>query len=250
MIATYAGPELYEDIQFDVECGLERLLAARNAIAHELGLQEPPTVVVTAGAKDVAATARNLHVEIETALLFDDNIELRKDPRVVVVDRLHSLPPSRCAQVLEFMQRQLRAQDLEKNLVDYLEQVPSEQRCIMRDPDTGELSWRMNAQDGNSPVWPTPEPTAALFSATLCSARLLRFMTPCQSKQAIRNAEEKISMAKEAEEDATGISDVSPCATPVLKSERLTLPERGLDLKALVHKAEHLRLRSPSHLDI
>jgi hypothetical protein len=250
MIATYAGPELYEDVQFDVECGLERLLAARNAIAHELGLQEPPTVVVTAGAKDVAATARNLHVEIETALLFDDNIELRKDPRVVVVDRLHSLPPSRCAQVLEFMQRQLRAQDLEKNLVDYLEQVPSEQRCIMRDPDTGELSWRMNAQDGNSPGWPTPEPTAALFSATSCSARLLRFMTPCQSKQAIRNAEEKISMAKEAEEDATGISDVSPCATPVLKSERLTLPERGLDLKALVHKAEHLRLRSPSHLDI
>ena len=33
MIATYAGPELYEDIQFDVKCGLERLLAARNAIA-------------------------------------------------------------------------------------------------------------------------------------------------------------------------------------------------------------------------
>ena len=237
MIATYAGPELCEDVQFDVKCGLERLLAARNAIAYELGLQEPPTIVVTAGAKDVAATARDLHVEIETALLFDDNTELRKDPRAVVVERLHSLPPSRCAQVLEFMQRQLRAQDLEENLVDFLEQVPSEQRCIMRDPDTGELSWRMNAQDANPPHWPTPAPTAAFLFATPRSARLSR-------------CKDEISMVKEAEEDAAGISDVSPCATPVLTSERLTLPERGLDLKALVHKAEHLRLRSPSRLDM
>ena len=250
MIATYAGPELCEDVQFDVKCGLERLLAARNAIAHELGLQEPPTVVVTAGAKDVAATARGLHVEIETALLFDDNIELRKDPRAVVVERLHSLPPSRCAQVLEFMQRHLRAQDLEENLVDFLEQVPSHQRCIERDPDTGELSWRMNAQDVNPPHWPTPAPTAAILYATPRSAHLSRCMTPCQSKQAIWDAEQEISMVKEAEEDAAVISDVSPCATPVLTSERLTLPEQGLDLKALVYKAEHLRLRAPSRLDM
>ena len=44
---------------------LDRLLAARNAVAHELGLSTLPSIVVTAEAKKTEATAQHLNVPVE-----------------------------------------------------------------------------------------------------------------------------------------------------------------------------------------
>ena len=51
---------------------LDRLLAARNPVAHELGLSTLPSIVVTAEAKKTDATAQHLNVPVESCLLFDD----------------------------------------------------------------------------------------------------------------------------------------------------------------------------------
>jgi len=88
----------------DVKMSLDRLLAARNAVVvHELGLSAAPPVVVTAEAKKTEAPAQHLNVPVESCLLFDDHVELRDDPHVVLVEPLESLPADRREQLLEFM---------------------------------------------------------------------------------------------------------------------------------------------------
>jgi hypothetical protein len=94
---TYTGPELLEDEIHDVKLALDRLLAARNGVMHELGLAVPPRVVVTAAAKHVETTARFYGLSPDACLLFDDNIELRNAPQVVLVNPHESLQPDRRA---------------------------------------------------------------------------------------------------------------------------------------------------------
>lgn len=156
IFATYAGPELLEDEQNDVKKSLDRLLAARDAIMHELGLSTPPPVVVTAQAKDVHTTARYFGVPADQCLLFDDNVELRNDPRVVLVDPLESLPAKRRSDLISFMQQQLPAEELEEDLIEYLEEARADEMSIKRGAD-GKLSWWVPETKGTTSGWKTPE---------------------------------------------------------------------------------------------
>ena len=156
IFATWAGPELEEDEVHDVMMSLDRLLAARNAVAHELGLSTLPSIVVTAEAKKTDATAQHLNVPVESCLLFDDNVELRDDPHVVLVEPLVSLPSARRKQVLEFMQRELPAESLEEDLIEYLEEANPSELSIRRDVNNTP-TWWVAETVGKVPGWRTPE---------------------------------------------------------------------------------------------
>lgn len=161
--ATYRGPDLPDHEAFDAQCALARLLAARNAIAHELGLDVPPPVVVTAHSKKVEATARRLQLPVESAILFDDNAALKGDPRVVIVDKMTTMPKDRRAEVLALMQREAPAESLDVDLVEFLMTAPLADRSLMRS-GSGQLSWHVALSSFSSTLmpWPTPDPLMGL----------------------------------------------------------------------------------------
>ena len=158
VFAKYSGPQLLDEEANDVRKSLDRLLAARDAVAHALGLDKPPMVVVTAQAKDLDATAQHLRLPVETCLLFDDNAELRAHPRVVLVDPLQSLPSERREELLSFMEAELPASSLPEDLVEYLEEArPSEKSITYL--DNGKRAWSVSeAPAATLPSWRTPTP--------------------------------------------------------------------------------------------
>lgn len=170
IFATYSGPVLHEDDKIDMKFALDRLVAARNAVMLELGLEMPPPVVVTATPKNVEATARHLLLSPETCLLFDDNPELRHNPRVVSVDGFTTLPTAQRDAILAFMARELPAKELElsqlaEDLVQFLDGAPLEDRAITRD-DTGNISWWIpEATSSKTASWRTPDPVLEHLSS-------------------------------------------------------------------------------------
>uniref|UniRef100_A0A7S0F5D2 PAS domain-containing protein n=1 Tax=Hanusia phi TaxID=3032 RepID=A0A7S0F5D2_9CRYP len=156
MMNTYQGPELLEDEANDVSKSLERLIAARDAIAQELGLTTPPVIVVTASDKRVTDTAEHLGLSSEHAYLFDDNEALRKDPKVIVVEPTESLPASRRDELLAFLENNLPASQLEEELVEYLEGARPGEQSIQRDPQTGAVSWFIPMAAKEQASWEVP----------------------------------------------------------------------------------------------
>ncbi len=71
----------------DLRMGMERLLAARDALARAVALAEKPEVVVTAVAKNISDTARRLGFSPDRAFLWDDNAELCGQSNVFIVDK-------------------------------------------------------------------------------------------------------------------------------------------------------------------
>jgi hypothetical protein len=71
----------------DLRMGMERLLAARDALARTLALPEMPEVVLTCVAKNVSETAIKMGFAPENAFLWDDNAELAGQPNVFIVDK-------------------------------------------------------------------------------------------------------------------------------------------------------------------
>ena len=64
--------------------------------------------------------------------------------------------------MLAFLEREVPVHTLDSDIVDFLETVPPENRCIRRDPTTGTLSWWIpEASEIQSP-WPTPDPVPKL----------------------------------------------------------------------------------------
>jgi len=220
ILATYVGPELLEDEEHDVKMSLDRLLAARDAVMSELGLSTPPPVVVTAQTKNIETTANFLNLPVESCLLFDDNVELSGNPRVVLVKPLETLPPDRRADLLAFLQRELPVDTLEEDLVEYMDEADASERSIRRDAN-GKLSWSIPEavalQD-----WRTPEP---------------RLIDPSRSVSlhtlALKGFK-GIELESDAEKDEL-FSDVSPADVPLRVGHGL------VDLCAAVEKAAHSR---------
>ena len=141
VLARYCGPKLDEDETHDVLKGLERLLAARDAIAHELGLSTPPHVVVTAREKDVTRTARHLGMDPCNAVLYDDNIVIAHENNVVNVEPLMSLPRAQRDELLSFMNRVLPVEEIDEDLLFYLEEAHPDEQSLRCDTFTGRISW-------------------------------------------------------------------------------------------------------------
>eukprot|EP00802_Teleaulax_amphioxeia_P005925 Tamp_05929.p1 GENE.Tamp_05929~~Tamp_05929.p1 ORF type:complete len:833 (-),score=200.19 Tamp_05929:344-2806(-) len=233
ILATYAGPELEEDEVHDVKMSLDRLLAARNAVAHELGLSAAPPVVVTAEAKKTEATAQHLNMPVESCLLFDDNVELRDDRHVVLVEPLESLPADRREQLLEFMQRELPAERLEEDLIEYLEEAKPNEMSIKRDVN-GKLTWWVAETTGKVPGWRTPDISPSRGAS-------------CQLLQLKPGADSLRWHVKDVHEESDHGSNVSPSNESVSPSnEARNVPLRtagqGLvDLRAAVERAAFMR---------
>jgi hypothetical protein len=212
---------------------LDRLLAARNAVAHELGLSTLPSIVVTAEAKKTDATAQHLNVPVESCLLFDDNVELRDDRNVVLVEPLESLPADRREQLLEFMQRELPAERLEEDLIEYLEEAEPNEMSIKRDVND-KLTWWVAETTGKVPGWRTPDISPSRGAS-------------CQPLQLKPRADSLHWHVKDVHEESDHGSNVSPSNESVSPSnEARNVPLRtagqGLvDLRAAVERAAFMR---------
>jgi hypothetical protein len=111
---------LLEDERQDLHKSFERLLATRAVIAEELGLDSFPHLVVTATPKDVESTMRHLGIPLENAYLWDDNDKLRDDPRVVHVEHFDALPFKQAGALVDFLDKNCPAHELEEDLVDFM----------------------------------------------------------------------------------------------------------------------------------
>jgi len=141
VLAHYSGPPLDKDEENDVLKGMERLLAARDAVAHELGLSELPPIVVTAAPKEVEETARHLGVDPNTSILYDDNVALAGDSRVVLVEPLRSLPRAQRDELIRFMENHLPVDELEEDLLYYLEGANPGEESLRYDALTDRIAW-------------------------------------------------------------------------------------------------------------
>ena len=74
--------------------------------------------------------------------------------------------------MLAFLEREVPVHTLDSYIVDCLETVPPENRCIRRDPTTGTLSWWIPEASEIQSAWPTPDPVAQ--DRKLKSAKPLR----------------------------------------------------------------------------
>ena len=185
-----------------------------------------PSVVVTAEAKKTEATAQHLNVPVESCLLFDDNKELCDDPHAVLVEPLESLPSARRKQVLEFMQRELPAERLEEDLIEYLEEAKPNEMAIKRD-ENNKLTWWVAETTGKVPGWRTPK----ISPSRGASYQPLPFK---------RGADSLHGHVKDEHEVSDHGSNVSP------SNEALNVPLRtagqGLvDLRAAVERAAFMR---------
>eukprot|EP00961_Rhodomonas_salina_P142787 1922164-Rhodomonas_salina.1 len=120
MLRLYHGPKLLPEEKNDVTKSLQRLFAARDALTAALGLEAPPTVVVTASVKNVERTAGKLGLESSRAFLYDDNKALKLDGHVIRVDPLISLPAEQRRRVLLFLEKELPVKDMELDLIEFL----------------------------------------------------------------------------------------------------------------------------------
>ena len=73
---------LLEEERTDIKKSLERLLAARQVVFEELGLECLPDLVVTAQPKNVEKTGMALGYNPQNCFLWDDNPKLHLDPKV------------------------------------------------------------------------------------------------------------------------------------------------------------------------
>jgi len=136
---------------------------------------------VTAQSKRVEATARRLELPVESALLFDDNVELKGDARVVLVDKMTAMPTDKRAAVLALMEREAPVEGLEPDLVDFLMEAPHGD-CSLRRDGSGQLSWYIPLSLASMP-WQTPEPLIAPDQERCAAAAL-----PGTSKRAAGDA--------------------------------------------------------------
>jgi len=148
VMQTYSLPEpLLEEEYRDLKKSFERLLATRAVLAEELQLERPPDLVVTASPKDVEGTMRQLGIPIENAYLWDDNLKLRDNPRVVQVPHFNALPPKQHAAVLDFLNTHCPAHLLEDDLVDFMMGADPIDVAIARDEMSGQLIYRIPVCD-------------------------------------------------------------------------------------------------------
>mmetsp|Transcript_41351 Transcript_41351/g.130135 ORF Transcript_41351/g.130135 Transcript_41351/m.130135 type:complete len:711 (+) Transcript_41351:179-2311(+) len=220
MMKAYQGPELLEDEANDVSKSLERLIAARDAIAQELGLTTPPVIVVTASDKRVTDTAEHLGLSSEHAFLFDDNEALRKDPKVIVVEPTESLPASRRDNLLAFLESNLPASQLEEELVEYLEGARPGEQSIQRDPQTGAVSWFIPMAATEQSRWEVPNlPNSAWERAMSNGFNAPPWMEEYSGKD----------------------GSLSPITPPEAETNPIALRRAHVDLKAAAERAVLMR---------
>uniref|UniRef100_A0A7S4N1V6 Uncharacterized protein n=1 Tax=Guillardia theta TaxID=55529 RepID=A0A7S4N1V6_GUITH len=120
VLETYRGVALMPQEKQDLHMSLNRLLAARTAIKDMLGLEVAPNVILTCQDKDVLAVSRVLGMPEDSTFLWDDNLELRHDPRVVLVEPFDKLHATQRSTLLSFLDATLPAAKLSNETVAFM----------------------------------------------------------------------------------------------------------------------------------
>jgi len=136
---------LLEEERRDLKKSFERLFATRAVIAQELGLDSLPEVIVTASPKDVQGAMRILHLPVENAYLWDDNLKLSDNPRVVQVPRFDALPQEQHDMLVDFLNAHCPADTLEDDLVDFMLGADPADVVLSHDRQTGCLQYKIPA---------------------------------------------------------------------------------------------------------
>jgi hypothetical protein len=228
VLQTYCGPELLEDEVNDVKKSLERLIAARDALTEALDLEVSPTVVVTATDKCVEDTVRHLHLPETNALLFDDNHALQYDPKTVVVDTFDAVPETRRRELVSYMQENLPTEEIEEELLAYLQDAPPAEKALEWDKVKG--AWRWRVPMASAPIKPWSVPPLKSDASPWQRATDLGFQGPpwAQSPATTSNMNPRTSKSNAC------LSPVTPELTDGSAAARV-------DLKAVAERAAQLR---------
>jgi hypothetical protein len=162
VMAAYSGPTLTEDEHVDISQSMQRLLAARDAIQHALGLALPPPVVVSAASKDVPRTAEALGFPPAATFLWDDNPTLVGRAGVVPIPPYVELGRAAHARLTDFLARHLPASGLDDDLLDFMASAHPGESVLSFEGDDGCVpTWTLPLSAEVSPQpWPVPEPSA------------------------------------------------------------------------------------------
>jgi hypothetical protein len=157
IMQRYSGPPLIEEEHTDMKHAMERLLAARDAVANSLGLPESSVVVVvTSSHKEVARTALNIGARPAFAYLWDDNPKLTGCAGVVPVPPYVALDAARRAELLGFLEAKIPAGELDADLVDFMASAPPDETVLSRD-EAGLATWVLPEAPAPPRPWPVPE---------------------------------------------------------------------------------------------
>uniref|UniRef100_A0A7S0QN91 Uncharacterized protein n=1 Tax=Cryptomonas curvata TaxID=233186 RepID=A0A7S0QN91_9CRYP len=157
IMQRYSGPPLIEEEHTDMQHAMERLLAARDAVAKSLDLPEGSViVVVTSSHKEVARTAVSIGARPASAYLWDDNPKLTGCAGVVPVPPYVALDASRRAELLRFLEAKIPAHELDADLIDFMASAPPDETVLSCD-HIGLATWVLPEAEAPPRPWPVPE---------------------------------------------------------------------------------------------
>jgi len=157
ILSQYTGAEtlLPGELQ-DLSMSFQRLLAIRQVVQEELGLEQPPTTVVCAAMKDVQATAQKLGLKPDISYLWDDNEVLKGQPHVLVVPPYVAMDKGSKADLLDFLQAELPASSLSTDVSEFMLGAKEAQRSLWRDGG-GTLHYAIHERGMDHSRFPIPE---------------------------------------------------------------------------------------------
>ena len=162
---SFKAPLLPEE-QRDLKKSFERLLATRAVLAEELALESLPELIITASPKDVEGSMRHLGIPVENAYLWDDNVKLRDNTRVVNVPHFDALPPPQHAALMQFLDEHCPAHSLEEDLLDFMLGADPADVVVAPDEETGFFKYQIPICDAVG-EWALP----CLVTTTMCHDR-------------------------------------------------------------------------------
>mmetsp|Transcript_49279 Transcript_49279/g.154603 ORF Transcript_49279/g.154603 Transcript_49279/m.154603 type:complete len:586 (+) Transcript_49279:313-2070(+) len=162
---------LLDEERTDIKKSLERLLAARQVVFEELGLECLPDLVVTAQPKNVEKTGMALGYNPQNCFLWDDNPKLHLDPKVLGVPPYEEMLEDRQEKLLNFLNECLPPEQMEEDLWEFMLGAGPCDASLREDSVTGDKTYHVKTTKSLDP-WPIPEFRASEVSAKMRKAGL------------------------------------------------------------------------------
>jgi len=212
MSQTHWQHELMEPELLDIKKSLERLLAVREVIQSELGLNELPHVVVTATGKSVRQTAEVLGMKPANCYLWDDNTKIEQNEHVVRVAPYVAMTPPRRDALLKFLDRKLPALDLDEDLLEFLLGAPACDAALLCD-SSGAVNYHVACATELEP-WALPPSTGVWAQVARVDANMR--LAAADVASAVHAAAGKDKMDMQQGQESGSLSPVTPdaLATP------------------------------------
>jgi len=162
---------LLDEERTDIKKSLERLLAARQVVFEELGLDCLPDLVVTAQPKNVEKTGMALGYNPQNCFLWDDNPKLHLDPKVLSVTPYEEMLEDRQEKLLKFLNTCLPPEHMEEDLWEFMLGASPCDVSLREDSISGDKSYHVRTTQSLEP-WPIPDFRSSEGSAKIRKAGL------------------------------------------------------------------------------